>query len=274
MNTYQIFQQIQRQRVSDGEMVPLLSGCETAEKLLVLVLSQLGDFDTLEYAWWLQRQPERLAGVTVRAIAIGDRAGAQQFCKYTGFPEDQLFLDPHAELHRQLNLYPGLSLKLPGFSATQNAWMNLLLMCAGVGSPGTLAEVFRGYRGDRQAPQLIADDEVVEAKPLPPLTGATFHRAGGKGFQRPFELATLRLRNMTEVLSRWKTYVPNAAYMTQRGATFLFNQSGELIYSHCDRGILGFAENMSRPLDFLSNPSQPSQSQPPIATTPSPKSLQ
>lgn len=254
MDTYQIFQQVQRQRVSDGEILPLLGGCEPAEKLLVLVWSQLGDFDSLEYAWWLQREAKQLEAekIVVRAIGIGDRASGQQFCKYSGFPEDQLFLDPHADLHRQIDLYPGLSLKLPGFSTAQNAWLNLLLMCAGIGSPGTLAEVFRGYRGDRQAPQLIADDEVVRAAPLPPIKGAAFQRAGGKGFQRPFELATLRLRNMAEVLSRWNVYVPDATYITQRGATFLFNQQKELLYSHRDRGILGFAENMSRPLDFLS----------------------
>jgi hypothetical protein len=29
----------------------------------------------------------------------------------------------------------------------------LLFMCAGIGSPGTLAEVWRGYRGDAKAPQ-------------------------------------------------------------------------------------------------------------------------
>jgi AhpC/TSA antioxidant enzyme len=126
-----------------------------------------------------------------------------------------------------------------------------LLMCAGIGSPGTLAEVFRGYRGDRQAPQLINDDEIVRATPLPPLKGEFFKLAGGTGFQRPFELATLRLRNMAEVLSHWKTYVPDATYLTQRGATFLFDANGQLLYSHRDRAILGFAANMSRPLSFL-----------------------
>ncbi|HAJ60068.1 MAG TPA: hypothetical protein DCP31_13065, partial [Cyanobacteria bacterium UBA8543] len=172
-------------------MVPILSGCESAPRQLVLLLPQLGDFDSLEYAWWLQREAEQLQaqGVVVRAIGIGDRASGQQFCAYTGFPSDWLFVDPTAELHPTLNLYPGLSLKVPWLSSAQNAWLNLLLMCAGIGSPGTLAEVFRGYRGDRHAPQLIADDEVVQAAPLPALKGAVFQWAGGKGFQRPFELA-------------------------------------------------------------------------------------
>jgi hypothetical protein len=252
MNPYPLLSQAQRQRVSDGETVPILSGRE-ADRVLVLVWPQLGDFDSLEYAWWLQREAARLQekGIVVRAVGIGDRASGQRFCQYTGFSGASLFIDPTADLHRQLGLYEGLSLTVPKVSAGQNAWLNLLLMCAGIGSPGTLAEVFRGYRGDRQAPQLIGDDEVVKAAPLPPISGEFFKHAGGKGFQRPFELATLRLRNMTEVLSHWKTYVPDPAYMTQRGGTFLFDQSGTLLYAHRDRGILGFAENMSYPLAFL-----------------------
>jgi AhpC/TSA antioxidant enzyme len=250
---YAIFCQTQSQRVSDGATLPILTGCEAASRLLVLVWPQLGDFDSLEYAGWLQRESSQLQAqsVTVRAIGIGDRASGQKFCSFTGFPEDWLFVDPTASLHRQLQLYPGLSLKLPGLSPTTKAWLNLMLMCAGIGSPGTLAEVFRGYRGDRTAPQLIEDEESVKAAPLPPLKGSFFRFAGGKGYQRPFELATLRLRNMAEVLPHWKTYVPDAAYLTQRGGTFLFDDRGELVYEHRDRGILGFAANMSRPLAFL-----------------------
>ena len=253
MNDYALFNETKRQRVSDGTVIPLLSDCESGTRKLVLVWSQLGDFDSLEYAWWLQREATRLQqeGLVIRAVGIGDRTSGQRFCQYTGFPEDWLFVDPKAELHRQLNLYPGLSIQLPGLSPQKNAWLNLLLMCAGIGSEGTLTEVFRGYRGDRQAPQLIDDEDSVQ--PFAPLAikGSFFNLAGGRGFQRPFELATLRLRNMVESLSHWKTYVPDATYLTQRGGTFLFDAQGTLLYQYCDRGLLGFASNMSDPLCFL-----------------------
>lgn len=256
-NTYEILSQTQRQRVSDGEVLSILDGCQSVPRLLVLIWPQLGDFDSLEYAWWLQREAMHLQadGIAIRAVGIGNRVSGERFCGYTGFNPNWLFIDPTAELHCQLGLYAGLSLKLPGFSGTLNAWLNLLLMCAGIGSPGTLAEVWRGYRGDRQAPQLIGDAEVVKAAPLPPLKGSFFNMAGGNGFQRPFELATLRLRNMSEVIANWQSYVPDASYLTQRGGTFLFDVGGDVLYEHRDRGILGFAENPSNPLSFLSKTS-------------------
>jgi AhpC/TSA antioxidant enzyme len=250
---YEVLRGCQRQRVSDGIVGPVLENY--GDRQLLLVWSQLGDFDSLEYAWWLQREWGRLqaAGVTVQAIGIGDRAAGQKFCDYTGFDPNALWVDPTAELHRQLGLYAGLALKIPGLLAHQNAWLNLMLMCAGIGSPGTLAEVWRGYKGDRSAPQLIGADEVLKASPLPALQGSFFDIAGGSGFQRPFELATLRLRNMVEVLKNWGSYVPDGTYLTQRGGTFLFDGQGDLLYEHRDRGILGFSENMSYPLSFLWN---------------------
>ncbi|MEM1253946.1 MAG: peroxiredoxin-like family protein [Cyanobacteria bacterium P01_H01_bin.21] len=246
---YQVLSQTRRQRVSDGEDTGLVTG---ATQQLVLVWPQLGDFDSLEYAWWLQRGRDELTakGLTVRAVGIGDRNAGSAFCDYTGFPKESLLLDPDGALHQQLGLYPGLTLSVPGFNQRQNAWLNLLLMCAGIGSPGTLTEVFRGYLGDRNAPQLIDDDEVVQVTPLPPIKGEFFKRAGGKGFQRPFELATLRLRNMAEVLGKWSTYVPDVSHITQRGATYVI-ANDEVVYQHCDRNILGFSTNMSRPLSFL-----------------------
>jgi AhpC/TSA antioxidant enzyme len=251
MHPYEILAQAQYQRVSDGETTAILESVDASRSLLILVWPQLGDFDSLEYAWWLKRESDKRQNLEIRAIGIGNLAAGERFCQYTGFPADRLWLDPTAELHRKLGLYAGLALKVPGFKPSQNAWLNLLLMCAGIGSSGTLTEVFRGYRGDRTAPQLIADDETIQATPLPGLKGEFFRYAGGKGFQRPFELATLRLKNMSESLGKWGTYVPDASYITQRGGTFLFNPQRELVYEHRDRGILGFAENMSQPLAFL-----------------------
>lgn len=252
-SSYEIFSTIQRQRVSDGQIVPILSDCADYKRLLILVWPQLGDFDSLEYAWWLEKEAAlwQNAGITIRAIGIGDRNSGLKFSEYTKFRQDWLFVDPKAELHNLLGLYRGLSVKLPGFSPGQNAWLNLIFMCAGVGSPGTLAEVLRGYLGDRKAPQLIAEQETMQARPLPPFRGSLFNLAGGQGFQRPFELATLRLRNMSQVLGNWSTYVPDSSYLTQRGGTFLFDSQGNLLYEHRDGGILGFAENMSYPLAFL-----------------------
>ncbi|WP_353932465.1 peroxiredoxin-like family protein [Okeanomitos corallinicola TIOX110] len=253
MNPYNILSETKLQCVSDRTTKTLLENCESAAKILVLVLPQLGDFDSLEYAWWLQREAKNLANqkIAIRAVGIGHLDSGNKFCAYTGFPPENLFVDPDGELHQKLNLYSGLKVAIPGLSPSQKAWFNLLLMCAGIGSPGTLKEVFRGYKGDKNAPQLFADEEIIKGTPLPAFKGSFFKLAGGHGFQRPFELATLRLRNMVEVLKNWSTYVPDSAHITQRGGTFLFDHQGELLYEHRDPGILGFAANMSQPLSFL-----------------------
>jgi len=210
----------------------LIPGMESGSKRLVILMSQLGDFDSLEYAQALVPALPRLqqAGIQLLAIGIGDEAGAERFCQFTGFPRANLRVEVEPRLHRALGLYAGL--QTPG-----GPWPGLLLMCAGIGSPGTLGEVFRGYTGDRSAPQRFDS----------PL----FRLAGGDGFQRPFELATVRLRNMTEVLGKWRTYVPRDDFITQRGATFLLDADDSLLYEHRDAGMLGFSATMNRPLSFL-----------------------
>jgi hypothetical protein len=228
------------------ERLAEVEGMGPGRRRLVLLLSQLGDFDSLEYAQALVPVLPLLeaAGIAVLAIAIGDAAGRERFCAFTGFPSERLVVDAEPHLHRDLGLYQGLT-------QAGGPWPNLLLMCAGLGSPGTLAEVLRGYTGDRSAPQRIADDEAIQAGPLPPIKGSFFARAGGRGFQRPFELATVRLRNMAEVLDHWRTYVPRDDFLTQRGGTYLLEADDTLLYSHRDPGILGFSATMARPLSFL-----------------------
>ena len=228
------------------ERLAAVNGMGRGQRRLVLLLPQLGDFDSLEYAQALAPALPRLraAGIAVLAIGIGAEEGRQRFCAFTDFPPDRLLVDPDPQLHRALGLYEGLR-------QFGGPWPNLMLMCAGLGSPGTLAEVLRGYTGDRSAPQLLADEETIQAGPLPPLQGSFFARAGGRGFQRPFELATIRLRNMAEVLGHWRTYVPRDDFLTQRGGTFLLDAEDSLLYVYRDRGILGFSATMARPLSFL-----------------------
>ena len=212
--------------------IATIPGMESGSRRLILLLSQLGDFDSTEYAQALVPMLPRIkdAGIQVRAFAIGNQQGANRFCDYTGFPKDDLTVVPNANLHRACGLYAGLN-------SGAGAWPDLLLMCAGIGSPGTLSEVFRGYRGDRNAPQRF--------------TNSLFRLAGGDGFQRPFELATVRLNNMVEVLGRWRDYVPDDRFMAQRGGTFLLESDNSLLYVHRDKGILGFSETMNRPLTYL-----------------------
>jgi len=64
-------------------------------------------------------------------------------------------------------------------------------------------------------------------------------------------LATVRLRNMVEVLSHWRTSVPRDDFLTQRGGTWLLDRDDSLLYSFQDRGLLGFSATMARPLSVL-----------------------
>ena len=137
---------------------------------------QLGDFDSIEYAQALVPRLPQLAaaGVKVQLFGIGNAASAERFAAFTGFPLQQLIADPSPQLHQALGLEAGL--KLPG-----GPWPGFLLMCAGVGSPGTLREVLRGYTGDRSAAQIF-DDEGLK----PFLCRAS----GGLCFARPAVLGS------------------------------------------------------------------------------------
>ena len=222
-----------------------LDGMGPGRRRLVVLLSQLGDFDSLEYAQALVGALPALeaAQIGLQAIAIGDGAGRERFCRFTGFPAERLHVVAGVELHRSLGLYGGLQ-------GVGGPWPALLLMCAGIGSPGTLAEVLRGYVGDRSAPPRLNPGQRIQVGSLPPLPASLFATLG-EGYQRPFELATVRLRNMVEVLGHWRTYVPSDATITQRGGTFLLERDDRLLYSWRDPGLLGFSPTMARPLSFL-----------------------
>ena len=62
--------------------------------------------------------------------------------------------------------------------------------------------------------------------------------ADEKGYQRPVELATVRLKNMVEVLTKWDEYVSNYNTLALRGATYLFDEEGKELYSYNSKGVL------------------------------------
>ena len=135
-------------------------------------------------------------------------------------------------------------------------------MCAGIGARGTLAEIVRGYLGDANAPERFRDDDVVRAGfvtigpgvgpvSIGPVSYVQWF-ADERGYQRPVELATVRLKNMVEVLTRWNEYVTDPTAMALRGATYLFDENGMVLYSYTSRGVLTYSETTSRPLSFLS----------------------
>jgi hypothetical protein len=116
---------------------------------LVPFFTQFGDFDSFELA---QRLVDALpalaaAGVRVAAIGVGTPAAARAFAQFTNFPLDMLYADPDAACYDALRFAPGAGRPggpLPQLSAAPGQ-LKLLAMCAGLGSPGTLTEVFRGY---------------------------------------------------------------------------------------------------------------------------------
>jgi hypothetical protein len=213
---------------------------------VVLFLTQWGDFDSFELAQRLVDALPALAAANVRvaAVGVGSVQGARLFSQLTRFPLDLLHADPDAACYAALRFAPGAGRPdgpLAGLQGTPGG-VKLLAMCAGLGSPGTLAEVFRGYLGDRDAPPVFNSGSNVD------LTWRSAFDVVGAGYQRPFELATLRLANMATLLANWETLAPaDANLLVQRGGVCVF-RNGELAWRHNDAGILGYA----RPSEILS----------------------
>ena len=59
------------------------------------------------------------------------------------------------------------------------------------------------------------------------------------------------MRQWPSTSAMLRTYVPCDDFLSQRGGTFLLETDDSLLYSHRDRGILGFSATMARPLSFL-----------------------
>mmetsp|Transcript_4197 Transcript_4197/g.8662 ORF Transcript_4197/g.8662 Transcript_4197/m.8662 type:complete len:526 (+) Transcript_4197:144-1721(+) len=276
----------------------------TNKKTLVVFLPQLGEFDSFEYCEQLHAAQPALQsnGIDLKLVGIGDATSAQRFCSFTGIDIRSLSLDPTARLYQDLELYPGPAFSLPNRDIVSDdllkfvlkslpgavpetteelrpvatAWWNYLAMCAGIGAPGTLREILRGYFGDVAGPERFGDEDVVVVgrngggddddddidraflvigPGVGPVKLGPFRYtqwfADERGYTRPVELATVRLRNMVEVLTQWDVYVSDPSTIAQRGGTFLFDEYGNELYSYKSKGVLTYSETMSRPLMFL-----------------------
>lgn len=254
-------------------------------KTLVVLMPQLGDFDSGEYAEQLMavRDDLQQAGIRLCLIGVGNVSSASKFADFNSVPTDVLFVDPEASLHEALALHKGPDWDIPAFvpdsvlnwfanyvgasndgdkRGVMRAWVNYMAMCAGIAASDTLPEIIRGYIGDKSAPERLAPDDVVTVGDnLIAVRGVTDVKLGPieyqslwkneKGYQRPAELATVRLRYMVEVLTNFDTYVPDHKHLDIRGATFLFDEDGSILYEHRDTGVLAYSSTMRRPLAFL-----------------------
>lgn len=132
---------------------------------------------------WRRRFLRCLPQVRVVCIGIGSLESARRFCDLTEFPREFLWTDPAGAAHRALGFSRGLQ-----EPAGVSPYVRLMAMCAGLGSPGTLPAVFQGYQGSKDRVQLFNN---TPSDPRP-VAWAPLFDVVGKGYQRPFELATLR----------------------------------------------------------------------------------
>ena len=215
---------------------------------LIILFGLLGDFDSFEYAINLKNyiNKNQDKNLDIFAIAIGNQSGKDKFCKFTGFNKENLIVVSDNQIHNNLKVSRGLDIGLGG-------WINMLLMLSGINSFKTIKEVIRGYTGDRKAKQIYSEVDKIDVLKFLKFSGNSFKKVFGDGYLRPFELATLRLNNMNEIIQNWSDYILNEEYLPQRGASFLLNNNNQIIYKFFSNDVLGYSSNMRDPLGFLTN---------------------
>ncbi len=217
-------------------------------KRLFALFGSFADFDSFEYAQQLSLNYEKLCRNSIKliVIGIGSEKSKEYFCKFTKLRNEDVFAVEDADLHNKLNLVKGLNLPLPSL-------MNLLIMCTGINSPGTIKEVVRGYFGDKNSRAIYNSNEDIKIGKLTLFKGSLFNSISTNNSLRPFELATRRLLNMIEILNNLKVYGSESGFLTQRGATFLFDNKGKLLYKFVSNNLLGYSATMNLPLSYLDN---------------------
>ena len=214
---------------------------------LVVFVGLLGDFDSFEYAINLSNfiESNKDTNLDIFFIAIGNQEGKEKFCKFTRFPKENLKIVNNNEFHKLVGASEGLNIGLGG-------WINMTLMLMGIGSSKTIIEVIRGYTGDKSSSQIYYENDQINLFKFIRFSGKLFSKPFGKGYLRPFELATFRLKNMIEIFQNWKDYMINTNYLPQRSCTFILDENNNFKYKFFSKDILNYSKNMKDPLSFLS----------------------
>jgi hypothetical protein len=183
------------------------------KKTIVAFFTHFGDFNSFEYAEkLLYYLPEiEKAGVNLVCVGIGNVDAAREFARLVGgFPLDKLYADETAAGYKEFGFSRGFAADVP-----VNPYLKLLPMLAGIGSPGTLQAVLRGYVGDRKADAswtsryLNKNNNMVGGESKALVDKSAFDVLGTEG-ARPFEVATVRLQNMMAILPMWEKLVSSA----------------------------------------------------------------
>jgi hypothetical protein len=229
---------VDTKEVLSGGSDQVFGGEQSGKRTIVLFLTQLADFDSWEQAKFMVDDLPRLeaANVNVIAFGLGSVQAGEQFCERTKFPKAKLIVTTSSKLYRKMEYSPGfgdaLPVKLPGM-------VKLLVMCAGIGSPGTLKTVISGYFGSKNKPPVLVEGSNADVPEVRKLMDATL----GAEYLRPFEMATLRLANMTEILNNWDDLVcEDDQLLVQRGGSMVLDEEGEIVFDHVDPGILGYCD--------------------------------
>ncbi len=216
------------------------------EYKLIALFGLLGDFDSFEYAINLKNfiNSNQDKEIDIFAIGIGSKIGKEKFCKFTGFPRENLEIVSDNKIHTDLMASKGVDLGLGG-------WINMLIMLSGFNSVETIKEVIRGYTGDKNSRQIFSAFDEINLFNYIKFSGNLFKYTCGEGYLRPFELATFRLKNMIEIINNWNDYVSSSHYLPQRGASFILNCKNQIIYKYSPNHVLGYSPVMRDPLKFL-----------------------
>ena len=91
------------------------------KKSLVVLLPQLGEFDSSEYIEYLLAAQSSLTAnnINLYIIGIGNANAASNFCKFTNLSSsnnddnNQLYIDPNGTLYKELGLYSGPEFSVP-----------------------------------------------------------------------------------------------------------------------------------------------------------------